>query len=117
MLRMLDIRDVACSRYVVFRMWDARDVGCLGCGMMGMLDICDVGCWQCGMCWIRDVRDVECSKCVIFGMLNVDVGCLLGCEMLVYKMPSFVAVKLFEDLLKLFDDESNLDIDFSSNNF
>ena len=101
MLRMLDIWDVACSRYVMFRVWGVRDVGCLGCGMLEMLDIWNVGC----------------SKCVMFGMLNVHEGCLLGCGMLVYKMPLFIAVKLFKDLLKLFYDESNLNIDFSSNNY
>ena len=43
-----------------------------------------------------DVWDVGYLKC---GML--DVGCLLGCGMLVYQMPSFVAVKVLKDLLKL----------------
>ena len=45
------------------------------------------------MCVMWDVWDVGCLKC---GML--DVGCLLGCGMLVYQMPSFIAVKVFKDL-------------------
>ena len=48
------------------RMWDIRDVQCRGCGMFVMWDVRGVGCSGCGM-W--------------------DVGCLLGCGMLIYKMP------------------------------
>ena len=47
-------------------MWDVRGVGCSGCGVFGMWDDEDVGCSEYGM-W--------------------DMGCLLGCEMLIYKMP------------------------------
>ena len=53
----------------MLEMWDVRDVGCSGCGMFGMWDVWDVGCSGCGM----------------FGMW--DVGCLLGCGMLIYKIP------------------------------
>ena len=38
-----------------------------------------------------DVRDVGCSVCRMFGMW--DVGCLLGCGMLIYKMPSTPAFR------------------------
>ena len=56
----------------MFRMWDVRDVGCWRCGMLEMCDARDVGCLGCGM----------------FRMWGVgDVGCLLGCGMLIYKMP------------------------------
>ena len=53
----------------MLEMWDVGDEGCSGCGMFRM--------------W--DVRDVGCSGCGMFGMW--DVGCLLGCGMLIYKMP------------------------------
>ena len=53
----------------MLEMWDVGDEGCSGCEMFGM--------------W--DVRDVGCSGCGMFGMW--DVGCLLGCGMLIYKMP------------------------------
>ena len=53
-----------------------------------MWDVGDVGCWGCVMLGMWDVRDVGCSRCGIFGMWNVrDVGSLLGCRMLIYKMP------------------------------
>ena len=42
-----------------------------------------------------DVGNVGCLRC---GML--DVGCLLGCGMMVYQIPLFIAVKLFKDLLR-----------------
>ena len=64
-------------------MWDVEDVRCWGCEMFGMWDAWDVGCLGCGMFRMLDVRDVECSGC---GMWNV--GCLLGCGMLIYKIPS-----------------------------
>ena len=44
-------------------MWGVLDEGCWGCGMFRMWDVPDVGCSGCGM-W--------------------DVGCLLGCGMLIY---------------------------------
>ena len=70
-------------------MWDVRDVGCAGCGVFVMWDVRDVGCSGCGMFGMWDVRDVECSGCGMCGMWDVpDVGCLLGCGMLIYKMPS-----------------------------
>ena len=50
----------------MFGMWDVQDVGRLGYGMLGMWDVLDVGCLGCEL---------------------LDVGCLLGCGMLVYKMP------------------------------
>ena len=77
MFGMWDVWDVQCSRYVMFRIWDVRNVGSLGCEMF----------------WIWDVQNMECSKCLMFGMLNVDVGYLWGCGMLVCQMPSFIAVR------------------------
>ena len=67
-------------------MCDVRDVGCSGCGMFGMWDVGDVGCSgcsECGMFGMWDVRDMGCSGCGMW-----DVGCLLGCGMLIYKMPT-----------------------------
>ena len=58
-------------------MWDVQDVGCSGCGMLGMWDVGDVGCLGCGMFGMWDVRDVGCL-----------LGCLLGCGMLIYKIPN-----------------------------
>ena len=69
---MWDVQDVLCSRCGMFGMWDVRNVGCSGYEMFGM-------------CRMWDVQDVGCSRCAIFGMW--DVGCLLGCGMLIYKMP------------------------------
>ena len=66
MFGMWDVQQVGCSRYGMLGMWAVRDVGRLGCGMFGMWDVCDVGCLRCGI-W--------------------DVRCLLGCRMLIYKMP------------------------------
>ena len=66
-------------------MWDIRDVGCAGCGMFGMLNVEDVGYSGCAMSRMWDVRDVGCWGSGMFGMW--DVGCLLGCGMLIYKMP------------------------------
>ena len=82
---MWDVQDVLCSRCGMFEMWDVRNVGCSGYEMFGMWDVQDVGCSGCGMCGMWDVRDVGCSGCGMFGMW--DVGCLLGCGMLIYKMP------------------------------
>ena len=53
--------------------------------MLGMWDVLDVGCFGCGMFWMWDVGDVGCSECRMCGMW--DVECLLGCGMLIYKMP------------------------------
>ena len=53
----------------MFSVWDAWDVEGLGCGMFGMWDVLNVGCLGCSI-W--------------------DVGCLLRCRMLIYKMPSFL---------------------------
>ena len=50
----------------VFGMWVVWDVGCSGSGMFVMWDVCDLGFLGCGI-W--------------------DVRCLLGCRMLIYKMP------------------------------
>ena len=67
-------------------MWDDLDVlRCLGCGMWG---IWDVGCSESTMLEVWDVKDVELSGCGMFGMWDVDKGYLLGCEILVYKIPS-----------------------------
>ena len=63
----------------MLEMWDVGDVGCWRCGMLEMWDAGDVGCGMFGM-W--DVRDVGCLGCGMW-----DVGCLLGCGMLIYKMP------------------------------
>ena len=82
MLEMWDVSDVGCWRCGMLEMWDVGDVGCGGCGMW---DVWDVGCSGCGMFGMWDVRDVGCSGCGMFGMW--DVGCLLGCGMLIYKMP------------------------------
>ena len=98
-------------------MWNVADVGYLGCGMFEICNVQGVRCSGCGMFGMWDVGDVGYLECGMFGMLNVHEGCLLGCGMLVYKMPLFIALKLFKDLLKLFYDESNLNIDFSSNNY
>ena len=76
-------------------MWDVRDVGCLGCGMFGMWDVQDVGCSGCEMFGMWDVQDVGCSGCGMFGMW--DVGCLPGCGMLIYKMPSLSRVLSVEE--------------------
>ena len=44
-----------------------------------------------GMFGMWDVRDMGCSGCGMFGMwYGRDVGCLLGCGMLIYKMPKFL---------------------------
>lgn len=49
-------------------------------------------CLRCGIFDIWEVRDVECLECGMFGHVGClgcqmwDVGCLLGYEMLVYKM-------------------------------
>ena len=75
---------------------DVGDVECLRNGMFRMWDVWDVGCLGCGM---------------------LDVECLLGCGILVYQMPSFIAVKVIKDFLGLFHDESNLNIDLSSSNY
>ena len=79
MLEMWDVEDVGCSGCGKLEMWDVGDVGC---GMFGMWDVWDVGCLGCGMFGMWDVRDVGCSGCGMW-----DVGCLLGCGMLIYKMP------------------------------
>ena len=93
----------------MFGMLNVGDVGYSGSGMLG--DVGDVGCLRYGMFRMWDVRDVGCLGC---GML--DVQCLLGCGILVYQMPSFIAVKVIKDFLRLFHNESNLNIDFSSSN-
>ena len=82
---MWDVGDVGCWGCGMLEMWDVGDVGCWGCGMFGMWDVRDVGCSGCGMFGIWDVWDVRCLGCGMFGMW--DVGCLLGCGMLIYKMP------------------------------
>ena len=66
--------------------WNFGDIVCWGCVMSEMWDVPDVGCSGCGMLEMWDVRDVGCSGCGMFGMW--DVGCLLGCGMLIYKMPT-----------------------------
>ena len=66
----------------MFRMWDVRDVVCSGCGMFGTWYVRDVGCLGCGIFGMSNVRDVVCSGCGMW-----DVGSLLGCRMLIYKMP------------------------------
>ena len=56
---------------------------CSGCEMIGMLwYVQDVGYFVCGMFRMWDVRDVRCLGCWVW-----DVVCLLGCEMLIYKIP------------------------------
>ena len=70
-------------------MWDVGDVGCWECGMLGMWDVGDMGCSVCRMFGMWYVPDVGCSGCGMFGMWNV--GCLLGCGMLIYKMPCNLA--------------------------
>ena len=57
--------------------------------MFGMWDVWDVGCSGCGMFVMRDAGNVGCLRCEI-----LDVGCLLGCGMVVYQMPPFTAVKV-----------------------
>ena len=79
---MYDIRHVACSECGMFSKWDVRDMGCWGCGLFGMWVVWDVGCSGCGMFAMWDVCDVGCLGCGIW-----DVRCLLGCRMLIYKMP------------------------------
>ena len=72
----------------VFGMWDVGDLECLGCEIFWMRKVRDVGCvgcLACGMLGILDVKDARCSGCGMFRMW--DVECLLGCGMLVYKMP------------------------------
>ena len=64
------------------RMWDVRNVGCSGSGMFDMWDDRNEECSVCGMFRMWDVLDVRCSGCGMW-----DVGCLPGCEMLIYKMP------------------------------
>ena len=76
-----DVQDVECLRCITFGMWNVLDVRCLGCRMFGMWNVGDVGCLGCGMFEMWDVRDVGCSGCGMW-----DVGCLLGCGMLIYKM-------------------------------
>ena len=44
MLRMCDVRDVACSGCGMLEMWDVGDVGCWGCRVLGMWDVGDVRC-------------------------------------------------------------------------
>ena len=52
-------------------MWNVRDIVCWQYGMLG----CDIlGKWN--------VRDVGCLGCAVW-----DVECLLGCWMLIYKIP------------------------------
>ena len=70
MWRYVDVSDLACSRFGMFRMWDVRmwdcrDVACLGCGILeflvvGMWNVWDVACSGCGMFEMWDVKDVEC---------------------------------------------------------
>ena len=85
-------------------MWDVRDMGCAGCGMFGMCDVEDVGCRGCGVFGMWDVRDVGCLGCGMW-----DAGCLPGCGILIYKMPSrerlypsssmaYIGVKIDENL-------------------
>ena len=69
---MWDVGDVGCWRCEILEMWDIGDVGCSGCGMFGIWDFGDVGCSGFGMFGMWDVRDVE---------------SLLGCGILIYKMP------------------------------
>ena len=57
--------------------------------MLGMWDVGDVGCSVCRMFGMWYVPDVGCSGCGMFGMW--DVGCLLRCGMLIYKMPCNLA--------------------------
>ena len=83
---MWDVGDVGCWRCGMLEMWDVAGVGCSGCGMLEMWDVRDVVCSGCGMFGMWDVRDVGCSGCGMW-----DVGCLLGCGMLIYKMPCNLA--------------------------
>ena len=72
-------------------MWNVGYIGCWECVMLGMWDVGDMECWVCGMLRMWDVGDVGCSGCRMFRMWNVpDVGYLLGCGMLIYKMPSLL---------------------------
>ena len=71
--------------YVYGELWDPKDEGFLGCQFFWMWDVRAVGCWGYGMLRMWDIWDVECSGCWMFGMYNV--GCLLECGMLVYKIP------------------------------
>ena len=86
MLGMCDVRDVGCSGCGMLGIWDVGDVGCWECGMLGMWDVRYVGCSGCGMFRMWDVQDVGCSGCGMW-----DVGCLLRCGMLIYKMPCNLA--------------------------
>ena len=62
----------------MFGMCDIRDAVCLRCGMLG-----EVRYWGCGMFGMWDVQDLGYSRCGMW-----DMGCLLKCGMLIYKMPS-----------------------------
>ena len=81
---------MGCSGCGIFGMRDFGDVGCWGCVMFGMWDVQNMGCLECRMFGIRDLRDVGLSG---FGMWNV--GCLPGCEMLIYKIPVFFIICVF----------------------
>ena len=63
-----------------------------------MRDVGDVGCLRCGMFKMCDVGDVRCLGCGMFGVW--DAGCLPGCGMLIYKMPT--CTRLFFVLLQDF---------------
>ena len=101
MFGMWDVRDVGCSGGGMFGMWEVGCSGCSGCGMFRRWDVWEVGCSGCGMFEMWDVRDVGCSGCGMW-----DLGCLLGCGMLIYKIPcqiNFLNKIFHEPLFALFE--------------
>ena len=111
MFRMKDVWNVRHSRRAIFGICNVWDVGCLGCRMFGKWNVWDVGCSECKMLGMQDVQDVECFGCGVFGILGMlgvqdvgcwgckmfrmwDIGCFLGCGMLVYKMPLFCFINI-----------------------
>ena len=88
---MWNVGDIVCWRCVMMGLWDVGDMGCWECGILGygiwglrdvgMQNFGDAGFRGCGMLEIWDVRDVGCLRCGMFGLW--DVGCLLGCGMLI----------------------------------
>ena len=81
---------MGCSGCGMFRVWVVQDGQCRGCEMLGM------GCCGSGMSGMWDVWDAGYWECGMLGMCDVqDVGCLLGCAMLVYKMPKKEQFVLF----------------------
>lgn len=73
----------------MFKMWNVHNMGCSRFVFFEMGDIQDVLCWEYGIFGLKNIWDVERLECKIW-----NVGCLLGYEFLVYKMPKNLITKM-----------------------